>query len=324
MRFKKYIYLGLIAVTLSAFAAQIKISQLTSTTNAALGSASVLPIVNSVDSTTYKVPLSQLDLRWATLSGGLLPLSSGGTNKNMTPVAGGLVYSDADSQEVTSAGTASDWVLSGGVGAPTMSSTTTTAKVIDGSADAVQLNVQGHSTQTNEILNVEKSDGTDLLSVTNTSGTKIRGTTTNDAAATGFVGEIVSSGLSNGSATSLTTGTSKTVTSISLTAGDWKICGGVQFATAASTSITALHVGSSLTTNAMPAASAYMNPISNELAAERDMAATVPGSNAWIDLSFPCYRASVAATTTFYLVSRATFTVSTMSVWGFIQGERIR
>ena len=36
---------------------------------------------------------------------------------------------------------------------------------IDGSEDAIQLSVKGHSTQTNELFLVEKDDGTDLLSV---------------------------------------------------------------------------------------------------------------------------------------------------------------
>lgn len=50
---------------------------------------------------------------------GILPLANGGTNKNMTAVNGGFVWTDADSQEVTAAGTAGQPVLSGGAGTPT-------------------------------------------------------------------------------------------------------------------------------------------------------------------------------------------------------------
>jgi hypothetical protein len=50
---------------------------------------------------------------------GVLPLANGGTNKNMTAANGGLVYSDADSLEVTAAGTSGQAVVSGGAGAPT-------------------------------------------------------------------------------------------------------------------------------------------------------------------------------------------------------------
>jgi hypothetical protein len=96
---------------------------------------------------------------------GVLPLANGGTNKNATAVNGGLVYSDADSFEITSAGASQNWVLSGGAGAPTMSNTTTTGKTIDGSADEIQLTVQGHSTQTSDLFVSENSSGTDLFKV---------------------------------------------------------------------------------------------------------------------------------------------------------------
>lgn len=43
--------------------------------------------------------------------------------------------------------------------------------VIDGSVDEVQLTVAGHSTQTYDLVLVEKSDGTDLFNITNANGT---------------------------------------------------------------------------------------------------------------------------------------------------------
>lgn len=51
----------------------------------------------------------------------VLPMANGGTNKNMTPVAGGIVWTDADSQEVSAAGTTGQVLHSGGTGAPTWS-----------------------------------------------------------------------------------------------------------------------------------------------------------------------------------------------------------
>jgi hypothetical protein len=106
---------------------------------------------------------------------GLLPLANGGCNKLQTASAGALIYLDSDSCEKTAVGTASMWALSGGTGAPTFSNTTTTAKAIDGTADAVQLLVQGNLTQTSNpsVLLVEKSDGTDLLSVSDAEVTRI-------------------------------------------------------------------------------------------------------------------------------------------------------
>lgn len=44
---------------------------------------------------------------------------------------------------------------------------------VDGSADESQLWIQGHSTQTNNIVLIEKSDGTDILSVANTGSMKL-------------------------------------------------------------------------------------------------------------------------------------------------------
>jgi hypothetical protein len=255
---------------------------------------------------------------------GVLPLSNGGTNKNMTAVNGGLIYSDADSQEVTSAGTSQNWVLSGGAGAPTMSNTTTTGKFVDGSADEIQMRVQGHSTQTSNIITVEKSDATVLLNVTNTAGTAIRGTTTNDAAATGFVGEIVTASLVRSSATSLTNATAKTVTSISLTAGDWEVYGGLAFNSGATTSITETGGAFSLTTNAVPSADVVMVPTSNEIRNSTNYAAFVPGSGADVTVTMPTYRVSLSATTTIFLVAKSNFTVSTLAGYGYIQARRLR
>lgn len=48
---------------------------------------------------------------------------------------------------------------------------------IDGNADLKQLVIQGHTTQTNTILEVQKSDGTVAFSVSNTAGIIVGGTT---------------------------------------------------------------------------------------------------------------------------------------------------
>lgn len=53
---------------------------------------------------------------------GILPLTNGGTNKNMTAVNGGVVWTDADSMEVTAAGTAGQVLTSNGAAAPTWTS----------------------------------------------------------------------------------------------------------------------------------------------------------------------------------------------------------
>lgn len=48
----------------------------------------------------------------------VVPMNKGGSNKNMTASAGAVVYSDADSLELTAVGTAGQVLISAGTGAP--------------------------------------------------------------------------------------------------------------------------------------------------------------------------------------------------------------
>ena len=50
--------------------------------------------------------------------------------------------------------------------------------IIDGDDDQIQLRVQGHSTQTNNLLTLEQSDGTDVFTVNNSGDTNIYGSLT--------------------------------------------------------------------------------------------------------------------------------------------------
>lgn len=56
----------------------------------------------------------------------LVPLANGGTNKAMTAVNGGVVWTDADSQEVTAAGTSGQILKSNGAAAPSWSAVAST------------------------------------------------------------------------------------------------------------------------------------------------------------------------------------------------------
>lgn len=247
------------------------------------------------------------------LSAGTLSIANGGTNKALTLAAGGLIWSDADSFEVGAAGTASDWALSGGTGAPTFSSTTTTAKIIDGSADAVQLTVEGHSTQTSDILLVQKSDSTDLLNVTNVNGTKIRGTTTNDAAAAGFVGEYIES-VQTSLVSTTATNVWRDITSITLTPGDWDICGSWWTEVSGAT-LTALALGIGTAAGDSSAGmtqgqSWHMGPL--------------PTTASDRSYSSAPYRVSISSNTTYYLKFRGTYTVSDIDGKGSIMARRWR
>jgi hypothetical protein len=93
---------------------------------------------------------------------------------------------------------------------------------ITGSSDETQARLIGNGTQTNPILLVEKSDGTDLLKIFNTTGTAIRGTTGSDTADAGYVGEKISATLAGASTATADTEVFDAGT-MSLTAGQWMI-----------------------------------------------------------------------------------------------------
>lgn len=69
------------------------------------------------------------------LASGTLPLNAGGTGKALTATNGGIVWSDADSLEITSAGTSGQILVSAGAAAPVW---TTASDITTGKADTVK------------------------------------------------------------------------------------------------------------------------------------------------------------------------------------------
>lgn len=147
---------------------------------------------------------------------------------------------------------------------------------------------------------------------------QLPGTATNDAATAGNVGELKNTILKIGSEVSFTTGTAKTVTSVSLTAGDWDATGVLCFDGAAATNVTFLI--------------ASIGPATDALA--------TLGTTARVDLGYAAStifasginncvlvgptRVSLSATTTMYLVGDGAFTVSTLKGYGEIRARRVR
>jgi hypothetical protein len=146
------------------------------------------------------------------------------------------------------------------------------------------------------------------------------GTTTNDSAAAGYVGEVQTSSVAVGSAVSLTdaTGafTGKTITSISLTAGDWDVYGIVGINMAATTKFTAIAGGINTVTDTLN--SAY----EEEARFSYGAAGLVPANV--ITFTFPTTRVSIASTTTYYLIGYASFSISTATAFGRITARRVR
>lgn len=140
---------------------------------------------------------------------------------------------------------------------------------------------------------------------------------TNDNAQSGDIGEYIESVIGSGSAVSLVASAAKTVTSITLTSGDWDVEGGIYFATAGTTSVTRVICNLTLVTNALDTTPGRLS--------DNSYPAFVPGTVA--QSSFvPSYRFSVAAgaTLTVFLVGFSVFTVSTMTAYGIIRARRAR
>jgi hypothetical protein len=138
----------------------------------------------------------------------------------------------------------------------------------------------------------------------------ISGTTTNDSATAGNVGEYITSSVGVGSALALTTVTNINVTSISLTAGDWTVGGTVGF-TGTSNQCTLQNGGASSTSAVLPLAAGGLVTMSGVNLGNTGMA-------------LPQTRFSLSATTTLYLVANATFASGAASAFGFIAARRVR
>ena len=155
----------------------------------------------------------------------------------------------------------------------------------------------------------------DITALTSTGGIDIIGTNTNDNAAAGYVGEYISSDVPLASPLSLTSGDTLSVTSISLTAGDWDVSGVVSFIPAATTNQTLLIGNISLVNATLDAT----------LGRDIRLATPPQVTGGTINsISTKNVRLSLSATTTVYLCALAVFTISTMTVYANISARRIR
>lgn len=144
----------------------------------------------------------------------------------------------------------------------------------------------------------------------------MNGTATNDSAAAGEVGEIISATVLIGSAVAQVSGSPANLTSISLTAGDWDVSGGVNFNPAATTSITRFGGCVETTTGAFSSDPANCYILHG--------AAFVPGASAVFGGPTPTRRISISGTTTIYLTTVSVFTTSTLGAYGTIRARRVR
>lgn len=146
-----------------------------------------------------------------------------------------------------------------------------------------------------------------------TSGKGIQGTTTNDTANAGVVGEYISASATYGAYTSGFV----SITSVSLKAGDWDVgCFAALNQPTGQSLFDYIQFGLS-TSNAT--LTGYNTNYTNNY---------VPASAIAYYIDFQAspglQRISLSATTTIYLVFRAGFTAGTLSLYGFIRARRVR
>lgn len=145
----------------------------------------------------------------------------------------------------------------------------------------------------------------------------IVGVTNASAAAAGSVGQVVSSSVDS-SSVSMSNGTPKTITEISLTAGDWNVWGAVQTAPAGGTTTSSFIGAISLTNNTLPGVTTL--DVTQMLVFTQT--AFTAGLGACI--SIPPSIINVSSTTTVYLVGAFNFATSTLNAGGAIIARRVR
>jgi hypothetical protein len=124
------------------------------------------------------------------------------------------------------------------------------------------------------------------------------------------------SGTHTGTAgTVLSTGATKDVTGLALTAGDWDCSGAVDFQFGSTTSYTNL-VGSISTTAATLGG--------QDTGFDYETAATIPTATADVTWPISDVRQLLSGTTNVFLVTQATFTASTLKTYGSIRCRRVR
>jgi hypothetical protein len=134
-------------------------------------------------------------------------------------------------------------------------------------------------------------------------------------AAAGYIGEVITSSVGITSSTPLTTAIDKSITSITLTAGDWMVSGNIGFIAAATTVPTKLTASISATNNTQA-----ISPNDGGFA---QIQATLGTASTNVLTTSPM-RINITSTTTYYLVGTATFTGAALTAYGSISARRLR
>jgi hypothetical protein len=157
--------------------------------------------------------------------------------------------------------------------------------------------------------------GTPIGIIRATGAVNIYGTSTNDNAQAGYVGEVIQA---NQTAGSIANNTPANLTSIALTPGDWDVSAEVWFTPSISGAMTGIWAAISNVSGVLPNAIAI-----NTSRAQFILSTGAFTLNSQIITPRTC-RVSLAASATYYLVVQATFSSGSLPVQGLIWARRAR
>lgn len=150
---------------------------------------------------------------------------------------------------------------------------------------------------------------------------QLPGTTTNDTASAGNIGEGVFVSLAKGSAHALTTATGDNLITQSFGAGDWEVWGTVCFTGNAATTVGSVAGGITTVSATIPTAPGTVGTSGAQLIHN---SATLFSAVSDECFAIGSTRILVAGATPVYLVGLSNFAVNTLSAYGAIHGRRVR
>ncbi|SRR6266566_1445294 len=292
-------------------------------TNGQIITVNTLPVGGATNTLLHKNSGVDYDATWTLTPSGLTSIGATTSTVTTSNVTGTTVYSGSSSGTTTLKASA---IASGTLTIPAATDT------LIGKATTDTLTNKTYDTAGTG--NVFKINGTGISAITGTGSVVLAtsptlttpntvGTSTNNNAAAGSVGEYIESVIALGSA--ISTGVSAStpnLTSISLTAGDWDVVGHVQFIAGAVGNI--FNSGGcsiSTTTGSMDLTGNHANGMT---LGGTTMAAVQQFATGTAITTGPV-RLSLAGTTTVFLVATLTWNTSTQpTMYGMIRARRIR
>lgn len=198
----------------------------------------------------------------------------------------------------------------------TLSGKTLTAPVINSPTGIVKADVGLGNVDNTSDATKNSAVATLTNKTISLSSNSLVGTTTNDSAAAGRIGEYVEGVVASGSAIAMTDSAQTNLTSISLTAGDWDVRFVASFVAQATTTVGRVVASISATSGALD------NTLGRQITSIYSN--TTPGAFGPIQIGVPSRRISLSGTTTIYGIVYSNFGTSTMTAYGHLSARRVR